>query len=289
VVARRRAGTRPAPTVYFLALLASWLSGFAYAAPQFPALNGRVVDEANLLSASARAQITQLSEQHERATTTQVVVVTVNSLQGYPIEDYGYQLGRHWGIGQQGKNNGVLLIVAPHERAVRIEVGYGLEGALTDALSSNIIQSIIIPRFKRGDFEGGIVAGTQAVVAALAGEYTPEAKAPESRPTDGLGSVPAVLFIVAMIGQFFAMLFSRVLGGVVFATLAGAIAWFATSSVFIALVAVILVFLFVTFAGRGGGLPGGRHGRGGFGGGFGGGGFRGGGGSFGGGGASGRW
>ena len=96
---------------------------------------------------------------HERATGQQVVVVTLDSLQGYSIEDYGYQLGRHWGIGQKGKNNGALLIVAPKEHKVRIEVGYGLEGTLTDATSRTIIQNYILPSFKRGDYNAGVVGG----------------------------------------------------------------------------------------------------------------------------------
>ncbi len=101
---------------------------------------------------------------HERATGEQVVVVTLASLQGYPIEDFGYQLGRHWGIGQKGKNTGALLIVAPNEHKVRIEVGYGLEGTLTDAISATIIQNYILPSFKRGDFNFGVLAGTTSML-----------------------------------------------------------------------------------------------------------------------------
>lgn len=261
------------------------------AAPTFPALSGRVIDEASLLSPSARARITTLSEEHERATTNQVIVVTVNSLQGYPIEDFGYQLGRQWGIGQQGKNNGVILIVAPNERAVRIEVGYGHEGVLTDALTSQIIQSLILPRFKLGDFEGGIIEAVQAIIAALGGELSKVPTAP--REDKGFGSIPAMVFALAMAGQFVSAFASRLGGGLMFAAVAGVVVWFTVGSIVAALIAAFLVFLFINVAPRGGGgggiFPGGL-GRGGFGGGMGGGGgFRGGGGSFGGGGASGRW
>src|SRR5690606_33601941 len=108
---------------------------------------------------------------HENASGNQLVVVTLPELGGYSIEEYGYQLGRHWGIGQKGEDNGVLLIVARDERKVRIEVGYGLEGTLTDALSSNIIHAVILPRFRQNDFNGGIAAGATAIIQALGGEY----------------------------------------------------------------------------------------------------------------------
>lgn len=136
----------------------------------FPALTGRVVDEAGLLDATMRAQLDQTLAELETKTTDQLVVVTLKSLQGTSIEDYGYQLGRHWQIGQKDKNNGVLLIVAPNERKVRIEVGYGLEGTLTDAISSFIVQNSILPRFKAGDFAGGIRRGAEDIVQVLSGD-----------------------------------------------------------------------------------------------------------------------
>ncbi len=137
--------------------------------PKFPPLTGRVVDDANVLNSYTVGQLTLMLADHERATGQQVVVVTLKSLQGYTIEDYGYQLGRYWGIGQKGKNNGALLIVAPKEHKVRIEVGYGLEGTLTDATSRTIIDNHILPDFKRGDFNAGILAGTQAILQVLGG------------------------------------------------------------------------------------------------------------------------
>ena len=137
--------------------------------PKFPELTGRVVDEAGVLDSRTVGELTLMLADHERDTGQQVVVVTLHSLQGYTIEDFGYQLGRHWGIGQKGANNGVLLIVAPKEHKVRIEVGYGLEGTLTDAISSTIIQNYILPSFKRGDYYAGIVAGTTSILSVLGG------------------------------------------------------------------------------------------------------------------------
>ena len=142
-----------------------------FAAPQFPALTGRVVDDANLLSAATRAELSALFARHEKDTGNQVVVATLADLQGYDIADFGVQLGRHWKIGQKDRNNGVLLIVAPRERKVRIEIGYGLEGDLTDALGRDIIESDILPHFRQGDYEAGIRAGAKAILGAIAGTY----------------------------------------------------------------------------------------------------------------------
>ena len=137
--------------------------------PPFPRLTGRVVDEANLLDGATRAQLTTDLKALEDKSTDQLVVVTLPTLHGYAIEDYGYRLGRHWKIGQEGKDNGALLIVAPNERKVRIEVGRGLEGELTDAMSRIIIENAILPRFRRGDFQGGIVAGVRDITDVMTG------------------------------------------------------------------------------------------------------------------------
>jgi uncharacterized protein len=173
----------------------------------------------------------------------------VPELQGYPIEEYGYQLGRHWGIGQKGEDNGVLLIVAQAERRVRIEVGYGLEGALTDALSANIIHSEILPRFRGGQFAEGIVAGVVAIQQALQGEYKPRPAPQQEKPHPLL--MLMMFFIVVL------AFFTGGMGGGGGRRRGGAL-----------------------ILGGMGGLGGG---------GFGGGGFGGGGGGFGGGGASGGW
>lgn len=142
----------------------------AFAALQFPQLTGRVVDDAHILSPATVETLDRELADYERGTTNQVVVVTLKSLDGDAIEDYGYQLGRAWGIGQKDKNNGVLLIVAPNEHKVRIEVGYGLEGVLTDAISSEIVQGVILPKFRAGQMEQGVIDGTRAILAALGGQ-----------------------------------------------------------------------------------------------------------------------
>ena len=134
---------------------------------KFPELTGRVVDGANIIPDDVEARLTQKLEALETQSNRQLVVATLPDLQGYEISDYGYQLGRAWGIGSKEKNDGALLIVAPNERKLRIEVGYGLEGILTDGLSSLIIQQQIVPKFKAGDMPGGIEAGTDALITQL--------------------------------------------------------------------------------------------------------------------------
>lgn len=143
-----------------------WLAGPALA-QTFPPLTGRVVDNANLLAPDQEAALTAKLEGLEQSTGRQLVVATLLDLQGYPIEDYGYRLGRSWGIGQKAENDGVILLIAPNDRKMRIEVGYGLEPYLTDALSSVIIREQIRPKFQAGDFPGGITAGVDAIIAQL--------------------------------------------------------------------------------------------------------------------------
>src|SRR2546423_15588446 len=152
-------GALAAVITFFLVLSA--------AALDFPALSGRVVDDANILDQTTRAALTQKLADLEAKTTDQLVVVTLKSLQGTSIEDFGVQLGRAWQIGQKGKNNGVVLIVAPNERKVRIEVGYGLEGLLTDAITRLIIENAILPRFKANDYPGGIARGVDDIISAI--------------------------------------------------------------------------------------------------------------------------
>ena len=155
------------PLLWILALAAVWLAAGQTTAQTFPALSGRVVDDARLLSPDRERQLTERLEALEAETTDQLVVVTVDDLQGYPIEDYGYRLGRAWGVGQGENDNGVLLIVAPNERKVRIEVGYGLEPILTDALSARIIHEEILPDFRQAGFESGITRGVDAIITQL--------------------------------------------------------------------------------------------------------------------------
>ncbi len=231
----------------------------ATAAPKFPALTGRVVDGANILSAATKADLNTKLAVLEQKTSRQLVVVTIPSLGGYEISDYGYQLGRAWGIGQKSLNNGILFIVAPTEHKTRIEVGYGLEPIVTDALSSVIIQSRVLPSFRKGDFNAGVVAGTDALIEQLSLETsvaeTRAAAAAEQRPQGDSGG--GLLGFLIMLFIFF--MIARVFGG-----------W------------GLLPFLLM---GGGGGRGGGWSDGGGGGGGWSGGG----GGSFGGGGSSGSW
>jgi uncharacterized protein len=156
-------------TLLGLALLL-FIAPAAAAEPNYPQLTGRVVDDASLLSASDIAELDTGLKALEDKSSDQVVVVTLPSLQGLTIEDFGYQLGRHWGIGTREKDNGVLLIVAPNERKVRIEVGRGLEPLLTDAMSNVIINGAILPRFRSGDYAGGIKEGVKGIELVLTGD-----------------------------------------------------------------------------------------------------------------------
>lgn len=254
-MAMARFAFRLRATLLALALCSLCAVAARAAAPVFPALSGRVVDEAGLLDRREEEALAAALERHEAQTGNQVVVATLKSLQGYSIEDYGYRLGRAWGIGQKEKDNGALLLVAPNEREVRIEVGYGLEGTLTDALSHLIIARVILPHFKSGDYEGGILQGTAAILSALEGrDVTIDGQsAPVSALSSHAKEPPGALAMLALFFMFFLLsrLFRRH-----------------------GLAAPLIL----------GGMMGSRGYRGG---GFGG--FGGGGGSFGGGGASGRW
>jgi len=234
--------------------LALWLLacvGVAQAALTFPALTGRVVDSAQMIDPAVRQQITDQLQALEQSRGDQIVVVTVPDLQGVPIEDYGYQLGRQWGIGQKGKDNGALLIVARDERKLRIEVGYGLEGVLTDAQSWVIINQVIAPAFKTGNYSKGISDGVAAMLQVVGGDplavpaHVADANFAKDNPAFSIG-----MFVLLLIVLWLCNRMGLPVGAILLAILSS--------------------------SGRGGG-------------GGGGGGFRGGGGGFGGGGASGGW
>ena len=241
------------------------LQGFgALAEPVFPKLSGRIVDQAGILAGADRASILQKLKALEEQSSDQLVVVTLSSLQGYAIEDFGVRLGRHWGIGRQDNNNGVLLIIAPTERKVRIEVGYGLESELTDTLAGNIIHNRILPQFRKGQMSRGIVTGVDDIISVMTGNAEEVAARAKGRKGKK-GGIDWGFLVILMIWGF--MFFGSALRS-----------------------------LFGFSDGRGGVIivpvtETSKHwNNGGFGGGsFGGGGFSGGGGSFGGGGASGGW
>jgi uncharacterized protein len=259
-------GRRAGPFAVLLLALAFCLSASCLSAPSawardpdYPALTGRVTDEAGILSDATKQTITGWLAGFERDTGRQVVVATVKSLQDQPIEDYAVGLFRHWGLGEKDKNTGALLLVAPNERKVRIEVGYGLEGELTDALSGMIIQQRIVPAFKRGDYDTGVSEGTAAILGVLGWKNGPQVQplTPQADYGDG-GGLGSLLFF----GFIVIFVVFRILFGVGGRSRPGL--WGASSSGW-----------------GGGGWGGGGWGSGG--------GFSGGGGSSGGGGASGGW
>ena len=250
------------PRAFTLSILAALLICAALAATNFPALTGRVVDDAHILSPVAIADLERKLADLEQKSGIQLVVATVPSLDGQEIEPYANGLFRAWKLGEAKQNNGALLLIAPKERRMRIEVGYGLEGTLTDAVSSLIIANAIAPRFKAGDYSGGVTRGVDDIITAL----TTDSAEWKPKPTDMRAEHEASL--LDTLAPFLIFLF--------------------------------IMFVMSRVARRGGGnvvfIPmgmGGGFGRGGFGGGFGGGGFgggfSGGGGSSGGGGASGGW
>ncbi len=261
-----------------------------------PALTGRVVDLAQVLPAEVAASLANDLEAHETKTSNQVAVLILPSLEGEPIESFSHLVSTTWKLGQKGTDNGVLLLIALRERKVRIEVGYGLEGTLTDLRSAHIIRQEIVPHFRAGDLPGGIAAGVQAILGTIEGTY----KAEEVLPGHAPGQEPTsfeYLIIGIVVGTLAGLVLSHglprfraLLGGL----LAFLIAQAATVGLGLAAAGVTAFLLwFILQAGRG---QGGGWGEGimmgpggGFGDSFGGGGFSGGGGGFGGGGASGDW
>ena len=199
---------------WLLALLALLLPAAPAAAQTFPELTGRVVDQAGLLPPDREAALSERLAALERASSRQLVIATVGSLEDYPIEDYGYRLGRHWGIGQGEADNGIVLLVAPNERKVRIEVGYGLEPIMTDALSSLIVNGEILPRFRDGDYAGGIEAGADAIIAQLqAPPEVAEQRALEAAEAErgggGGGSIFVLLFWMVVLAFILIPLLTR--------------------------------------------------------------------------------
>ena len=260
------------PRLLSLALLVIAVPVLADTLP-IPALSGRVVDQAGILTSSEESRLTTKLKDLEDKTSIQLVVVTLSSLRGSPIEDWGLALGRTWGIGQKGKDNGALLIVAPNDRELRIEVGYGLEGTLPDATASTIIRNVIVPRFKSGDMADGISDGVDAIIAVLTGsseEFTPSRNEALSWLLSNLVPVLFFVFFVIMIIVNFTRQTMRPHGSRYYRNSSGG--WVYVDD------------------DNDSGFSSGSSGDGGFSSGSsGGGGFSGGGGSFGGGGSSGRW
>jgi uncharacterized protein len=196
-----RAALRPGSALVCVAILLCLFASFAFAF-DFPELTGRVVDQAGVMSPDSKSNIETKSKTLEDKSSIQLVVATVKSLQGSDIETYANQLFRFWKLGEAKKNNGVLLLVAPNERKVRIEVGYGLEGTLTDALSSVIISSAIIPRFKTKDFSGGIERGVDGIIDVLSGdsaEWQPKINVRSESKAEDFDKLFPILFTAFLI------------------------------------------------------------------------------------------
>ncbi len=310
--------------VFAFLLILAGLTATADAQPAIPELWGtRIHDEAGILSAQSVHDLEQKIKAHEDSTSNQIAILTIPSLEDDPLEDYSIRVVEKWKLGQEGKDNGILILVVTQDRKMRIEVGYGLEGALPDILCSQIIRNEMAPRFRQGDFEGGVNAAVEAIIKAIAGEYTIEQDMSGGQELGAGGRIVAGLIVFMVLGIFtWAALFSEGCAGwflyiflipfyAIFPGLAlgytGGIALF-----FAYIIGYLLIKLwyFRTAAGKafyqrmkvrssgrssgrgwstgsgwfvGGGLSSGGGGWGG------GGGFSGGGGSFGGGGSSGSW
>jgi uncharacterized protein len=291
VFTHRQGGALPSRCVA-LALIAL-LASTALAQQPVPPLTGRIVDRTGVLADADRQRIeTRLADLEQRKG-SQVAVLLVPSARPEAIEQFSMRVVEAWQLGRRGVDDGVLLLVALEDREVRLEVGYGLEGAIPDAYGRRIIDEAILPAFRDGDFVGGIEAGVTRVIGLIDGEPLPE---PPQRPrptADFEAAVPAVTFFAFIAGGFLVRLLGQLPGAVATGLLAGGLGWLITAALGVAFVLAIVGFMIGLMAGTppgrwssGGGFSGGR---GGFGGGRGGGGFSGGGGSFGGGGSTGRW
>jgi uncharacterized protein len=284
-----------AARVFALALLIGWTFA-ALADVAVPPLTGRVVDLTGTLASSDIARLTDTLKDLETRKGSQVAVLIVPTTAPETLEQYSIRVAEAWKIGRKKVDDGAILVVAKDDRKLRIEVGYGLEGALTDVTAQRIIDEVITPKFRSGDFAGGISAGVASIIAVIDGEPLP---APSRSPRAGAaGSIedlfnPILIFAVFIVGSILRAALGRLIGAVAAGGVVGLLAWFVLGSTLLSLIAAVIAFGFTmigdsifTFGGRGGGYVGG---------GMGGsrssdsGSFGGGGGSFGGGGASGSW
>ena len=273
-----------------LALLLSVAFPLRAALP-VPELTARVTDGVGLLSAEQRAGLEASLRAFEQRKGAQLAVLIVPTTAPETIEQYGLRVVEQWKLGRGKVDDGALLLVAMSDRTLRIEVGYGLEGALNDATCKRIISEIITPRFAQGDFFGGISAGLQQMTRVLEGEALPAPVASASAGGTAFQHYLPLLFVITPVaGGLLRMAFGRSVGAVATGALVGGLTWLLVGALTLAALAGI-VALIITLVGGRVGLPGyrGSYGGGFGGGGFGGGGFSGGGGRFGGGGASGRW
>ena len=273
------------------ALLCIGAAGPVLAEMAVPALKAHVTDLTNTLTSAQVASLEQQLADFEQHKGSQLAVLIVPTTAPEAIEQYGIRVAEAWKLGRKGVDDGVILLVAKNDHALRIEVGYGLEGVIPDAIAKRVIAETIVPHFKQNDFAGGIQAGVDQLIKLINGEPLPPVKAKaQSNSSDPLGMLFIAVIGATFIGQVLRSIFGRFLGSGMAAAAVGGLGWLVLGSALMASLAGVLVF-FAVFSGinlgRGGGFGGGGFGGGGFGGGSGG--FGGGGGGFGGGGASGRW
>lgn len=255
-----------------------------------PSLTARVTDLTGTLTSQQQATLEQKLQAFEAEKGSQVAVLMVPSTQPEAIDQYSIRVVEKWKLGRKGADDGALLIIAKDDRTMRIEVGYGLEGVLTDAMSKRIISDDIVPRFKQGDFYGGVTAGIERIIGVVNGEPLPPPR--RTRGERGDDSVrqflPVILVVTLVLGGVLRSFLGRGPGAVATGGVVGIICWILSGAIAVGIMAGAIALFFTMFGGTHMGLRG-IGGRGGFGGGSGRGGFRGGGGGFGGGGASGKW
>lgn len=274
----------------------------AWAEAPVPSLSARVTDQTKTLTREQQAALEKMLQEFEARKGSQIAILMVPSARPETVEQYALRVAETWKLGREGVDDGALILVAKDDREARIEVGYGLEGALNDATANRIIDDIAVPRFRQGDFFGGLAAAVDSMIRVIDGEpLPPPARTPASPGQGFLQSLPVLLVVAFVAGAVLRAILGRFLGALAAGGMVGFVAWLIAGALAAALLAAIVAFL-VTLLGGGtarggryygggyrGGWGGGRRGGGFRGGGGFGGGFRGGGGGFGGGGASGRW
>lgn len=282
-------------TSLWLVLLLSW-SFVVIAEVAVPPLTGHVIDQTSTLTTEQQSGLERTLRSFEAQKGSQVAVLIIPSTQPETIEQYAMRVAEQWKLGRKNIDDGVILLIAKADRTLRIEVGYGLEGVLTDATSKRIIAETITPYFKQGDFHSGITAGVQQIIQVVNGEPlpAPSAKTQGENPGGNKGIqqyFPLIFILALVIGGLLRTLLGRFLGAVVTGGAVAFLTWIFAGVLLTAVLAGVFALIFTLLGGGSGGRPGGfgGFGGGGFGGGLGGGGFSGGGGGFGGGGASGRW
>jgi len=237
---------------FYYFILASFIfTANLLAQANFPSLTGRVVDNAKILTTSQIKNLTTILKKHEEQTSNQIVILTLKNLDGYEIADYGYQVARYWELGQKDKNNGVLLLVSLDDRKLRIEVGYGLEGVLTDKISHEIIEYTIKPEFKKGEYYQGISKGATAIIKSIKGEYTKSSSPQTYKDESFISLLPFEFlgFITLFIFVFLPRIIRLIGFSLLFGFLSGIFALLITSSgiVFFIVFLIVSITLFIKF------------------------------------------